>query len=259
MGISGEKKDLIVKVLKDSIENKFKNYKPETKHMPFHYRLIGKDRMALFSFIHSLNTTFGTSIYEPVAIALAQDIFIEKKKQEDPHTVVSSEAHGVIQNIIDGISVGDRTPDKIAELEEIRNASNLGRMNNVNLTKIDIWLKKRDGVIYFIDLKTVKPNVGGFQNMKRTLLEWAATEFAKNPDVQIKTMLGIPYNPYHPKPYQRWTMRGMFDLKEEILVAEELWDFIGGEGSYDVLLDCFEQAGIELRPKIDEYFSRFDN
>ncbi|MDR0411845.1 MAG: TdeIII family type II restriction endonuclease, partial [Treponema sp.] len=27
--------------------------------MPFHYRLLGRDRMALFSFIQSLNTTFG--------------------------------------------------------------------------------------------------------------------------------------------------------------------------------------------------------
>jgi len=39
--------------------------------MPFHYRLLGRDRMALFSFIHSLNTTFGTSIFEPVAETLA--------------------------------------------------------------------------------------------------------------------------------------------------------------------------------------------
>ncbi len=32
--------------------------------MPFHYRLLGKDRMALYSFIHSLNTAFGNSIFD---------------------------------------------------------------------------------------------------------------------------------------------------------------------------------------------------
>lgn len=31
----------------------------------------------------------------------------------------------------------------------------------------------------------------------------------------------------------------------------------GGKGSYDALLNAFEQAGIELRDEIDEYFSRF--
>jgi hypothetical protein len=43
----------------------------------------------------------------------------------------------------------------------------------------------------------------------------------------------------------------------EILIAKELWDFIGGEGSYVDLLDAFEQAGIELRSGIDSYFERF--
>jgi type II restriction enzyme len=52
-------------------------------------------------------------------------------------------------------------------------------------------------------------------------------------------------------------MRGMLDLENELKVAEEFWDFLGGEGAYIDLLDCFEQAGIELRPEIDEYFSRF--
>ena len=37
-----------------------------------------------------------------------------------------------------------------------------------------------------------------------------------------------------------------------------LEDFLGGQGAYIELLDCFEQAGIELRPEIDEYFGKFD-
>jgi len=46
-------------------------------------------------------------------------------------------------------------------------------------------------------------------------------------------------------------------LSREILVAEELWDFLGGAGTYNVLLDCFEEVGIELRPEIDSYFTNF--
>ena len=58
-------------ILKQSLRHKFQNYNPEPAIMPFHTRLLGKDRMALFSFIHSLNTNFGTTIFEPVAVALA--------------------------------------------------------------------------------------------------------------------------------------------------------------------------------------------
>ena len=49
----------------------------------------------------------------------------------------------------------------------------------------------------------------------------------------------------------------MLDLDNELKVAEEFWDFLGGDGTYFNLLDCFERSGIELRPEIDDYFSRF--
>jgi len=51
----------------------------------------------------------------------------------------------------------------------------------------------------------------------------------------------------------------MLDDREELLVGKEFWDFLGGEGAYEDLLVCFEQAGIILRPEIDDYFSKFRN
>jgi type II restriction enzyme len=252
-----DKKTMVKNVLKESLRRKFRDYKPETGNMPFHYRLLGKDRMALFSFIHSLNTTFGTSIYEPVAIALAKGRFERAISQAKPHDQISSNAHRQIQTIMDGLITASRSPDKSVEIEEIREVCREGNFSKVRLTNVDIWLESRDGELFLIDLKTVKPNIGDFQKFKRILLEWVAAELARNPSARINTLIGIPYNPYEPEPYKRWTMRGMFDMPKEILVAEELWNFIGGKGTYQDLLDSFETAGIELRPEIDDYFARF--
>jgi len=257
MGLSIEKKATIKDVLKKSILNKFEKYRPETVHMPFHYRLLGKDRMALFSFIQSLNTTFGTSIYEPVAIELAKGRFKKAMVQATPYDSISSEAQRVIQNIVDGIATATREPNKSLELDEIRAACRSGDLKKVKLTKIDIWLEGFDGELFFLDMKTVKPNIGEFKGFKRTLLEWSAAEMARNPTILVNTIIAIPYNPYEPKPYDRWTMRGIFDLQREIMVANELWEFLGGQGAYHDLLDCFEVAGIELRPMIDDYFAKF--
>lgn len=52
-------------------------------------------------------------------------------------------------------------------------------------------------------------------------------------------------------------MKEMLDLRGEVKVASEFWDFIGGKGAYQDLLGCFEQAGIELRPEVDRYFANF--
>ena len=257
MGLTSEKKINIENVLKSSIRNKFKSYNPETKSMPFHYKLLGKDRMALFSFIQSLNTTFGTSIYEPVAIELSKGRFKKALSQATTYNFISEEAHKKIQQIMDGLITAERKPDKDKEIAEIKTVCKMGKMNKVKLTKVDIWLESKKGELFLIDMKTVKPNIGGFKGYKRTLLEWTAAELAKNPNLNINTIIAIPYNPYEPKPYSRWTMRGMFDLEKEILVGQEMWDFIGGKGAYEDLLDCFEKVGIELRTEIDEYFARF--
>ncbi|MDO7253478.1 TdeIII family type II restriction endonuclease [Helicobacter cappadocius] len=90
------------------------------------------------------------------------------------------------------------------------------------------------------------------------LLTWIASFAYNNPNMNIHTLIAIPYNPYEPKPYERWTMAGMLDLEYELKVAAEFWDFIGGIGSYEVLLDAFEEVGREMREEIDEYFKKFE-
>lgn len=68
----------------------------------------------------------------------------------------------------------------------------------------------------------------------------------------------MDYNPYEPQPYNRWTIRGMLDLENELKVSYEFWDFLGGKGTYQDLLDCFESVGLKLRTEIDSYFAKFN-
>lgn len=257
MKISKETKFSIISTLKIVLKNKFSNYNPEPALMPFHTRLLGKDRLALYQFIHSLNTNFGTTIFEPVAKVLAAENFKTVMSQQTAGLEISAEAHNVIQNIMDSLATAISNPNKPEEIKAIRKVCQTGQMRKVKLTKVDIKLISKDGTVYLFDLKTAKPNAGGFKEFKRTLLEWTAASLSSNPKLNIQTLIAIPYNPYEPQPYNRWTMRGMIDLENELKVAKEFWDFLGGDGAYEDLLDCFEQVGIEMRKEIDEYFSRF--
>lgn len=244
--------------LRHSLRNKFQKYNPEPAVMPFHTRLLGKDRMALFSFIHSLNTNFGTTIFEPVALAVASTTFKEAKAQATAGVHISEAAQRVIQDIMDNLTAANTKPDKPEEIEAIREVAQTGKMKTVKPTKVDIWLRGYDNQLYFFDIKTAKPNKGAFKEFKRTLLEWTASVLAENPKSKINTLIAIPYNPYEPKPYSRWTMAGMLDLDNELKVAEEFWNFLGGNETYIQLLDIFERIGIELRPEIDNYFTRYN-
>ena len=244
-------------ILKSSLRSKFSNYNPEPAKMPFHTKLLGADRMALFSFIHSLNTNFGTTIFEPVALELSRYKFQNSSKQFIVGDTVSEDALYVIQDIMENLRSTITSPNKISEIERIRSVCQKGKMREIKPTKVDLFFQNNEGGYYLFDIKTAKPNKGGFQGYKRTLLEWVAVILAKEPQANVYTGIAIPYNPYEPKPYSRWTMAGMLDLKNELKVAEEFWDFLGGEGAYNDLLRCFERVGIELRDEIDNYFSKY--
>ena len=255
MALTTEQQIQIQKVIIHSLRKKFQNYSPESSNMPFHYRLLGKDRMTLFSFIQSLNTTFGTSIFEPTAVALAKNNFVKVEAQYVVGNTIYSDCQSKIQEIINTLTVNPK-PDKNRELSILKDALN-GTLNKLKPTKVDLFVESKSGEQYLFDLKTVKPNKGDFQKFKQTLLEWAGIALTQDNKAKVHTLIAIPYNPYEPQPYQRWTMAGMLDLQNELKVAEEFWNFLGGENTYSGLLDCFEKAGMELRPEIDAYFSRF--
>ncbi len=256
MALTKEQIKKVENTIRESLRNKFLTYKPETSNMPFHYRLLGRDRMALFSFIHSLNTTFGSSIFEPVAETLASLRFPVAQKQFVVGDTITEQAQTEIQRIMNELTIG-KGPNKIEEIERIRKVATSGRVNKLKTVKVDLFVRGGDGSIHLFDLKTAKPNISNFKDFKRTLLEWVAIYLSKHPDANVHSYVAIPYNPYEPKPYERWTLKGMLDLDNELKVAEEFWDFLGGKGSYLELLDCFERVGIELRPEIDAYFSKF--
>lgn len=256
MSLSIEQIESVEATIKESLRKKFQDYKPESKNMPFHYRLLGKDRMALYSFIQSLNTTFGTSIYEPVAETLAGTRFVKAQSQYVVGSKISEIADNEISRIIANLTMGDM-PDKHEEIEKIRDVCQKGRMITLKPGKVDLFVQNYEDSIFLFDLKTAKPNIENFKSFKRKLLEWCAIIFAKNPGLDVHSLIAIPYNPYEPAPYERWTLQGMLDLEKELKVADEFWDFLGGDGAYQDLLDCFESAGIALRPEIDQYFDKF--
>jgi type II restriction enzyme len=142
----------IENVLRTCLRNKFQNYNPEPASMPFHTRLLGKDRLALYAFIHSLNTNFGTAIFEPVALALAQNKFQNVKLQAKAGDQISKESHKVIQEIMDGLATAENTPNKAKEIATIRKVCQKGKMQKVKLTQVDIWMESKSGELFLFDI-----------------------------------------------------------------------------------------------------------
>ena len=72
MPLSENQRQKIANLLSQKIENKLEKYGKETTSMPFLARLIqDSEKIAAYSFIHSMATTLGMSVYEEVSEIIA--------------------------------------------------------------------------------------------------------------------------------------------------------------------------------------------
>ncbi len=247
MSLSNKQREEIRNLLVEKITNKLRTYARETTSMPFLARLIqDSEKVAAYSFIHSMATTLGMSIYEDVSKIIAKDSAEEVFTKMDLGGVLSREQKSVIDNIVRELRNGEREVSKDKEIKEVLSAS-AEKGNPQKENRIADFYMKRKGIEYYFEIKTVKPNIDVFTASKTKLLEWVARK--REP---VKTILAFPYNPYHPEPYSRFTEQGLLEKEEEFLVGEEYWDFLGGKGTLKDLLEEFDLVGKKFKEKILE-------
>ena len=242
MALSNNQKQKIKELLSKKIKNKLKSYGRETTSMPFLARLIqDNEKIAAYSFIHSMATTLGMSIYEDVSVIIASETANEAFRNYGVGGAISKYQKTVISNIVAGLRNGDRTAEIDEEVKEVLDASAENGEFQKSGNIADFYMNK-DGQEYYFEIKTVKPNIDVFEKSKTKLLEWVARR--RKP---IKVYLAFPYNPYHPKPYHRFTEVGMMDSPHDFLVGDKYWDFIGGENTFPELLKTFDEVGKDFK------------
>lgn len=257
MGLSSKTKREIEELLINIVQEKLSTYHPETVHMPFHHRLLGKDRYAMFSFIQSVNTTFGMSIWEQVAVILAIGASNYAERQHKLLGEIDGETGKFIGEIHFKLRKSEAIANKNDEIEQIRKRIRKGQPKKDPDSVVDLFVKIKDSENYF-DITSAKPNMKEFMALKLKLLRWVALRLSQDKSAKVFPRLAIPYNPYHPESYERWTLKGLYDLESgEILVGEEFWNFVACNNIYEELLDVFQKVGEDLRYDIDKKFAEF--
>ncbi|MGE4444999.1 MAG: TdeIII family type II restriction endonuclease [Candidatus Altimarinota bacterium] len=257
MSLSKSTKHEIEQLLISIVRDKLKTYKPETDYMPFHYRLLGRDRYAMFSFIHSMNTTFGMSLWEQVAVILAKGAGHYAERQYKLLGEIDKDTENLIREIHYKLRKGEIVTNKFNEIEQIRRKIKEGKAKIDPDSIVDLFIKIKDEENYF-DITSAKPNMKEFAALKLKLLRWTGLRLSQNKNAKVFTRIAIPYNPYHPQPYERWTLKGICDLENgEVLIGEEFWNFVASNNIYEELLDIFQEVGEKLRDEIDRKFAEF--
>jgi len=246
----------IRQVLRTVVEEKLRAYDPETYHKPFHHRLFGDRRCAIFSFMHSMNTVLGMSVWKQISSLLARSGGRDAIMHHQLPGSIDQETGSLIERIHSDLVGEHRTPDCAGETELIRSSIQPSATTARHPDRRVGLVVKEGGLVHLLMMKTAKPNKDEFISFKLKLLRWKALALSQNRSAEIAATLVIPYNPYYPGPYDRWTRGTLFDEQGgELMVGPEFWNSLAGDDVYDDLLSVFQEVGATLQQDIESAFS----
>ena len=109
MTLNQEQTQKIKDLLSLKIDEKLTNYVRETTSMPFLVKLMqDSEKVASYSFIHSLATILGQSVYEKVAKIIAEPHFDKAETGYDVEGEITNEQNTIISKILQEIKVRTR-------------------------------------------------------------------------------------------------------------------------------------------------------
>lgn len=240
------------KFLSKKIENKLKNYKSETDYYPFHDALVGKKYRKIGSFMHSINMALGQSIWEEFCKILGTANNKSVTRQyKIPYSLSQStdnQIYEIYQKIVKNkINPGDNSiTEKIKKFSTKEDGKDEDRV-------VDIFIEDKSS-IHFIDLTSVKPNKKEFTILKLKLLRWLALGYSNYKNKKIYAYIAMPFNPYEPQSYKRFSGIERFDYKKDLKIGKDFWNSIAGFDVYKHLIDIYKNIGNRNRKQIVEKF-----
>ena len=137
------------------------------------------------------------------------------------------------------------SPDASFEREQI--SGHFGEEVGAS-TRIDLYLRTHNGVAYYFEIKSAKPNKGQCIEMKQRLLTALAIRRGEKPQVRW----GVPYNPYGRGDYRHVYPIAFVDFEREVMLGEPFWEFVGGQGTYDAVLGVYREVGDGFAERLRE-------
>lgn len=248
MPLTAKQTQEIEGLIKSKVADKLKTFDKKASFMPFLAKIIqDNEKVASYSFIHSMSTMLGMSLYEKISKIIATGNCDECFTKYGVGGVISPEQKRVIGQIMLRLT-NDGGGDIKSEVEEVLKASAENGVYQKANAIADFYMV-RDGKEYFFEIKTARPNIDVFRDSKEKLLEWIARKRKK-----VNVYLVFPYNPLYPEPYKSFAEQGIMNPPFDLLIAEEYWNFLGGENTFIELLEVFEIVGKELKAKMSETF-----
>lgn len=235
-------------------------YNPEKYHLekPFHAALLPAGIIKISKFERSFSTSLGQSVFEQIALIISKDNYDEAYRT---HRTIGNITQGELDFIerllreLEFRRESQRMPDWKKELTELHNSKS-GDSKSIDVIS-DLYIKSDHKEMYF-ELKSSKPNADQSKVSKEKLLKLQALRREK----KVETYYAFPDNPYGSKENYNWPHpKRYFKITDtsNVLMGKDFWDYIGGKGTWEILIAIFEEIGKSKKETIFKEFLNDDN
>lgn len=185
------------------------------------------------------------NLHERIALVVASSTHAAAHRAYDLSGQLPVLARAFITQRLSQLEVGAAAPDHLYERSQLLSAFGA---EVPAATRIDLFIQTRSGEDRYFEIKSSKPNKGQCIEMKQRLL----TALGIRRRTNVFAWWGVPYNPYgtaaayaHPYP------KRFFDFANDVKLGSAFWDFAGGRGTFDQLLDLYRSVGVEYTAQLD--------
>lgn len=213
---------------------------------PFHESLLPDGLLRTAEFERSFSTRLGTA-FEECARHIALENHEDAQREYRVAGRISLEAIGRIEQIRSEINSGGMKTGYVDFVEEIVGIAGNGESER-RVHRADLYIARRDGTELFFEIKSPKPNKGQCLEATDRLLQIHGITHEKYP--RVRTYYATAYNPWggDKSTYNHSFAKNYMDMEDEVLIGKEFWDLIGGEGTYEEVLEIYQEVGHEKGP-----------
>lgn len=206
------------------------------KAYPFHSLFFPDEALKAFKIQRSLVTKMGQTLFPNLAAIVLRETYNDVRINWKVQAGLETAKLNLINEILDGLDARKRKPDAIQEMQEMANTEG-GEIQPVQITA-DVYVGDFEPGPLLLEVKTPQPKKEDCVRSKRRLLIFRGYYVGRNPQAYI----AFYYNPYiEREKYNWWPTLQILDINNEVLIGQEMWDHLGGLGTYNQILQIVEE------------------
>lgn len=213
---------------------------------PFHSLFFRDEGLLAFKLQRSIVTKMGKKLYPTLAFYIAQDRYSKVYVDHRLRGMVPEAWISKADKIVDELRQGKRKPNALNEWNEI---ISLPKQTMRPFEVIaDLYIEDHEEGPLFMEIKSPLPNIDVCAESKRKMLYFKIIAYSTKGRLGV-AYLGLPYNPFITREsyLQNWQIiMRVFDVDKEVLVGREMWDKIGGPGTFNELLKIIAEVREEV-------------